>query len=222
MVKIKLAVFDMAGTTVDDLVDGVPLVLKCYDDAFRAHGVSVPMEVLNEQRGRDKWTVIRELGGDKAEEIYKQFLSALNENTGKVKEIRGASETFRFLNGRGVKVVTGSGFPAEVAEAIAERLGWIKGGLINAWVSSEQVGASRPDPAMILYAMKKFGVKDPKAVVKVDDTAIGIEEGLNAGAVTVGVLTGTQSVQRLEAAGPDTVLGSVRELPGYLQRRGLL
>jgi beta-phosphoglucomutase-like phosphatase (HAD superfamily) len=75
---------------------------------------------------------------------------------------------------------------------------------------------------MILYAMKKFGVKDPKAVVKVDDTASGIEEGLNAGAVTVGVLTGTQSLQRLEAAGPDTVLVSVRELPGYLQSRGLL
>ncbi len=222
MAKIKLVVFDMAGTTVDDLVDGVPLVLKCYDDAFKAHGVSVPMEVLNEQRGRDKWTVIRELGGDKAEEIYNQFLSALNENTGKVKEIRGASETFRFLKGRGVKVVTGSGFPAEVAEAIAERLGWIKGSLIDAWVCSEQVGASRPDPAMILYAMKKFSVKNPKAVVKVDDTASGIEEGLNAGAVTVGVLTGTQSVQRLEAAGPDTVLGSIRELPSYLQSRGLL
>jgi phosphonatase-like hydrolase len=222
MVKIKLAVFDMAGTTVDDLVDGVPLVLKCYDEAFRAYGVSVPMEVLNEQRGRDKWTVIRELGGDKAQEIYDHFLKALNMNTGKVKEVEGASETFRFLKDRGVKVVASSGFPAEVAEAIVKGLGWDERGLIDSWVCSEQVGASRPDPAMILHAMKTHGVKDPKAVVKVDDTAKGIEEGLNAGVHTVGVLTGTQSLQRLEAAGPDTVLGSVRELPGYLQSKGLL
>jgi len=222
MAKIKLAVFDMAGTTVDDMVDGVPLVLKCYDDAFKAHGVSVPMEVLNEQRGRDKWTVIRELGGDKAQEIYDHFLKTLNMNTGKVKEVKGASETFRFLKDRGVKVVASSGFPAEVAEAIVHGLGWDKKGLIDSWVCSEQVGASRPDPAMILHSMKTHGVKDPKAVIKVDDTAKGIEEGLNAGVYTVGVLTGTQSVQRLEAAGPDTVLGSVRELPGYLQSKGLL
>jgi len=222
MAKIRLAVFDMAGTTVDDLVEGVPLVLKCYDDAFKAHGVSVPMAVLNEQRGRDKWTVIRELGGGKAEQIYGHFLRALNENTGRVKEIEGSSETFRFLKDRGVRVVTGSGFPAEVAEAIVDRLGWRGRGLIDGWVCSETVGASRPDPAMILYAMKTYGVDDPEAVVKVDDTAKGIEEGVNAGVYTVGVLTGTQSLQRLEAAGPDTVLGSVAELPGHLLGKGLL
>ena len=212
----------MAGTTVDDLVDGVPLVLRCYDDAFKAHGVQVPMEVLNEQRGRDKWTVIRELGGDRAEAIYGDFLRALNDNTGRVKEIRGASEAFRFLKKRGVKVVTGSGFPAEVAEAIVDRLGWRSGGLIDSWVCSETVGASRPDPAMILYAMDRYGVVDPEEVVKVDDTANGIEEGRNAGAHTLGVLTGTQSIQRLSSAGPDTILQSVAELPGYLKKRGMV
>ena len=220
--KIRLAVFDMAGTTVDDLVDGVPLVLKCYDDAFRAHGVSVPMEVLNEQRGRDKWTVIRELGGEKAESIYNDFLKALNDNTGKVKEIKGTSDVFMFLKDSGVRVVTGSGFPAEVAEAIVDRLGWRSRGLIDSWVCSETVGASRPDPAMILYAMKQYGVKDPKEVIKVDDTANGIEEGLNAGAHTIGVLTGTQSLQRLSAAGPDAILQSVTELRGYLEKKGMM
>jgi beta-phosphoglucomutase-like phosphatase (HAD superfamily) len=67
--RLKLVVFDMAGTTVDDVVDGVPLVLKSYDDAFRRYGVTVPTEVLNEQRGRDKWTVIQELGGERAGDI---------------------------------------------------------------------------------------------------------------------------------------------------------
>jgi phosphonatase-like hydrolase len=220
--KIRLAVFDMAGTTVDDLVDGVPLVLRCYDDAFKAHDVSVPMEVLNEQRGRDKWTVISELGGDKAEAIYVDFLKALKDNIVKVKEIRGTSDVFVFLKERGVKVVAGSGFPAEVAEAIVDRLGWLRRGLIDLWVCSEAVGASRPDPAMILHAMKQLGVEDPDAVIKVDDTAKGIEEGRNAGAHTVGVLTGTQSIQRLSAEGPDSILQSVAELPGYLERNGMV
>ncbi|MBN2335135.1 HAD-IA family hydrolase [Candidatus Bathyarchaeota archaeon] len=222
MTRIRLAVFDMAGTTVDDLVDGVPLVLKSYSDAFTAHGVHVPMEVLNEQRGRDKWTVISELGGEEAEAIYEDFLGILNANTGRVKEVDGASETFRFLRECGVIVYASTGFPAEVAEAIVAHLGWAESGLIDGWVCSEQVAASRPDPAMILYAMKKHGITSPGEVLKVDDTAKGIEEGLNAGAHTVGVLTGTQSIQRLGAAGPHTILKSIRELLAYLEGKRLV
>jgi N-methylhydantoinase A/oxoprolinase/acetone carboxylase beta subunit len=41
--RLELVVFDMAGTTVDDVIDGVPLVLRSYDDAFRRYGVEVPM-----------------------------------------------------------------------------------------------------------------------------------------------------------------------------------
>jgi len=67
----------MAGTTVDDRINGLPLVLKSYADAFRNHGVEVPMIVLNAQRGRDKRTVIGELGGEKADEIYADFVSSL-------------------------------------------------------------------------------------------------------------------------------------------------
>ncbi|MCW4011944.1 MAG: HAD-IA family hydrolase, partial [Candidatus Bathyarchaeota archaeon] len=184
--KARLAVFDMAGTTVDDRVDGLPLVLKSYDDALRGHGVVVPMEVLNAQRGRDKWTVIKELGGEHAEAIYADFLAVLKANTGRVKEVTGTSETFRFLREHDVRVVSSTGFPAEVAEPIIENLGWLKEDLIDSWVCSEQVGASRPDPAMILHAMKEYGVSEKRAVLKIDDTVKGIEEGLNAGVYTIG------------------------------------
>ncbi len=222
MSRIKLAVFDMAGTTVDDRVDGLPLVLKSYDEALRNHGVEVPMEVLNAQRGRDKWTVIKELGGDKAELIYEDFIGILSANTGRVKEVKGTSDTFKYLREHGVKVMASTGFPAEIALPIVENLGWLSGGLIDGWVCSEQVGASRPDPAMILYSMKKHGVSDPRAVMKIDDTVKGIEEGLNAGVYTIGVLTGTQSIQQLGSANPDTILKSIRELPMHLVEKNLI
>ena len=220
--KAKLAVFDMAGTTVDDRVDGLPIVLKSYDDALRGHGVSVPMEVLNAQRGRDKWTVIQELGGEHAEAIYSDFIAVLKANTGKVKEVNGTSETFTYLKEHDIRIVSSTGFPAEVAEPIIENLGWLKAGLIDSWVCSEQVGASRPDPAMILHAMKKYGVSEKRAVLKIDDTVKGIEEGLNAGVYTIGVLTGTQSIQQLGAAEPDTILKSIAELPDYLVEKELV
>ncbi|MCK4438348.1 hypothetical protein KAV47_04665, partial [Candidatus Bathyarchaeota archaeon] len=59
----------------------------------------------------DKWTVISELGGDKAHEIYESFLGILNANTGRLKEVEGASEAFRFLKERGVVVYASTGFP---------------------------------------------------------------------------------------------------------------
>ncbi len=222
MSRIKLVVFDMAGTTVDDEVDGLPLVLKSYDDALRSHGVEVPMEALNAQRGRDKWTVIKELGGDKAEAIYSAFIGVLSQNITKVREVEGTAETFRFLREHGVRVVASTGFPVEIAEPMIEHLGWLRNELIDGWVCSEQVGTSRPDPAMIISSMKKYGVSDPRAVMKVDDTVKGIEEGVNAGVYTVGVLTGTQSIQQLSAAGPDTILRSVAQIPAHLVEKKLV
>jgi phosphonatase-like hydrolase len=212
----------MAGTTVDDKINGVPLVLKSYHDAFEEYGIQIPMIILNEQRGRDKWTVIKELGGEKAQEIYKYFLEELSKNTGKVKEINGASDVFRFLKQNDVKVVASTGFPKKIAEEIIFQLKWIEDLLLDDWVCSEIVGASRPDPAMIHYFMKKYNVNDPETVIKIDDTAKGIEEGINAEVISIGVLTGTQGVQRLTAAEPRTILRSIRDLPEFLRKNSLI
>ena len=134
----------------------------------------------------------------------------------------GASETFRFLKEHGVSVELSTGFPSDIAGAIVDHLSWQKDGLIDGWICSEQVGKSRPDPAMIIEAMRKHIISDGRTVVKVDDTAIGIMEGRNAGVITLGVLTGTQSVQRLDSAGPDMILKSIKELPGFLVEKHLV
>jgi phosphonoacetaldehyde hydrolase len=219
---VKLSVLDMAGTTVDDRIDRVPLVLKSYSDAFNHFGINVPMEVLNEQRGRDKYTVISELGGDKADEIYEHFHKNLLENINNIKEIQGTSQTFRELKNNDIKIVTSTGFPMDVADGIVSHLGWLEKNLIDGWVCSEMVGVSRPDPAMIKWSMKAFNIFDPSNVIKVDDTAKGIEEGQNAKVHTVAVLTGTQSIQRLSDANPDTIIKSITDLPDYLKKEGLV
>ncbi len=109
-----------------------------------------------------------------------------------------------------------------MAEGIIDHLGWEREGLIDAWTCSEAVGRSRPDPAMIHALMGSLGVGDPSTVMKVDDTTTGIEEGLNAGAVTLGVLTGTQTRERLLQAGPHAIIESVRLLPDYLKTMGYI
>lgn len=219
---LQLVIFDMAGTTVDDEINGTPLVLKSYNDAFRKHGVNVPMDVLNEQRGRDKRTVIEKFGGEKADAIYSFFTGVLLENISNVREIVGASETFSFLKRHGVSVALNTGFPKDVAKGIIDHLSWQQSGLIDAWICSEMVRKSRPDPAMIQSLMHHFHVDDPSSVIKIDDTANGIEEGLNAGVITLGVLTGTQSRDRLLNAGALDILESIRELPSYLKEKNYI
>jgi hypothetical protein len=39
---LTLALFDMAATTVDDTIDGRPLVLQSFADSFHTAHVSVP------------------------------------------------------------------------------------------------------------------------------------------------------------------------------------
>jgi phosphonatase-like hydrolase len=212
----------MAGTTVDDVIDGVPLILRSYDDAFRRHGVIVPMETLNDMRGRDKKEVVNMLGGEKASEIYRDLVEMLSANVTRVKEIQGASDTFRWLKEHGVAVGVGSGFPAIVTHDIVKHLKWEEKGLIDYWICSEIVDEERPSPAMIRRTMRHCHIRDPSQVVKVDDTAIGIEAGHNAKAHTVAVLTGTQRREKIEAAKPDAILPSIRELPDYLTKMKLV
>ena len=178
--------------------------------------------VLNANRGRDKWTVVKELGGDKAEEIYSDFVGLLKENTSRIREMEGATGTFSELQTENVKVVVTTGFPVEVAKPLVDHLGWVRDGLVDSWTCSEKVGASRPDPAMILKSMEKHEVLDTESVIKIDDTAKGVEEGLNAGVYTIAVLTGTQNIQILDASGPDTILRSVKEVPEHLRKKGML
>ena len=134
-------------------------------------------------------------------------------STHMMNEVEGATDTFRFLKDSGIKVGVGSGFPGEIVKRIVSRMGWEKKKLLDYTAGVDEIGPGRPDPAMILDAMKKLGVRDPRRVLKVGDTAADVEEGKNAGTMTAAVLTGSQSEKTLQAANPDFVLASIAKLP---------
>jgi phosphoglycolate phosphatase-like HAD superfamily hydrolase len=59
-------------------------------------------------------------------------------------------------------------------------------------------------------------------VLKVGDTIQDVAEGLQVGAVTVAVASGTQTADLLTQAGAAAVLPSVAALPDYLLAEGYL
>ena len=217
---VELIVFDIAGTTLDDSVDGLPLVAVAMIDAFKKHGHRIDAKIINKYRGMEKRDAIRGVLEDVVgvsedslvHEIFKEFKVCLDRHLSSIKnEIPGTSNTFGKLKSMGIKLAVGSGFPHHVVETIVCRLGWH--GAVDYVSSAEKEGFGRPHPAMILAAMKFCGVDDPRAVVKVGDTKVDVEEGKNAGCRTVAVLTGTQTEKTLREADPDFIVKSVADIP---------
>lgn len=243
---LTLALFDMAATTVDDTIAGRPLVLQSFADSLATVDVSVPWELLNAQRGKDKLDVFQTLLArhgnlqgaalaHTARQLLAHFTAQLLRNVTYLKEMPGATTTFRFLKQHDIFIALGSGFPLEVTQAIAQHLGWLSAGLVDYVTCGEAAGAGRPQPHMLHSALKAAGLLPPdhpvdrlaehfaySQVLKVGDTVQDVTEGCQVGAVTIAVASGTQSVQTLQAAGPLAVLPSVAALPAYLVTHGYI
>ena len=229
---IQLAMFDMAGTTINDEVDGHPLMVISMMRAFAKHGIELTPDPINKHRGKQKIEAIQTLLKEAAElspadaervgdGVYRDFLHELESNLSSISEIDGATELFRYLKSKDIYIGVGSGFPMQVVQAIVSQLGWLDQGLLDYVGSAEQVGVGRPNPKMILDAMRQLGITDGLAVVKIGDTVVDVQEGKNAGAWTVAVLTGSQTEAQLMAAGPDYILPSIRELETLIPCRRL-
>ena len=226
---IQLAMFDMAGTTVNDEVDGHPLMVISMIRAFAKHGMNLAPDLINKHRGKQKSEAIRTILKEVAElppvdtervgdGVYRDFLYELESNLSSISEIDGATELFRYLKSKDIYVGVGSGFPMQVVQAIISRLSWLDEGLLDYVGSAEHVGVGRPNPKMIHDAMQQFGITDGRKVLKIGDTVVDVQEGKNAGAWTVAVLTGSQTEAQLRAAEPDYTLSSIRELTTLIPR----
>lgn len=226
---IQLAMFDMAGTTVDDKVDGYPLMVISMMRAFAKHGIELSPEVIHTHRGKRKLEAIQillrevgELSPADAEcvgaGVYRDFVYELESNLPSISEIDGATELFGHLKSKAIYIGVGSGFPMRVVQAIVSQLGWLDKGLLDYVGSADQVGVGRPHPQMIHDAMQQFRITDGRQVIKIGDTVVDVQEGKNAGVWTVAVLTGSQTESQLIAAAPDYILSSIRELQSLIVR----
>ena len=226
---IQLAMFDMAGTTVDDKVDGYPLMVISMMRAFARRGIELSPEVINKHRGKQKSEAIqillREVGKlslTDAEAIvdgvYRDFVAELERNLSSISEIDGATELLEHLKSKAIYIGMGSGFPMQVVQAIVSQLGWLDKGLLDYVGSADQVGVGRPNPKMIHDAMQQLKITEGRKVIKIGDTVVDVQEGKNAGAWTVAVLTGSQTESQLRAAAPDHILSSIRELQSLIFR----
>lgn len=222
MKEIKLAVFDMAGTTVNE--DNV--VYKTVRKALARSGVEVTLEtVLEFGAGKEKFKAISDIleetqtNGVDAKAVFEDFKVLLKEAYAhlEVTSYDGVEELFVVLKAHGVKVVLNTGYDRKTAQSLLDKLGWVVGLQIDGLITADDVEQGRPSSEMIDKAMEMFRITDSAQVLKAGDSVIDIEEGKNANCgITVGVLTGAQSREQLETADPTMILDSLSELAKVL------
>jgi phosphoglycolate phosphatase-like HAD superfamily hydrolase len=242
--KIKVAVLDMAGTTIADQIHGTPFVLEAFVQTFRSAGLVLTPDDLNERRGLDKRQVIqtvlaerKTLVGETLEEetdrLLEMFRTCCLDLLGEVTAAPGAIEAIGWLQNEGISVALASGLPQEIAEAMARSAGLAGPGKADYVTSAERAGGGRPGPDMINDVLIHLGCLDPLSeksrpsdrfdyaqVLKVGDTPVDVREGRGVGAVTIAVSSGTHTPERLREEGPLMVLDSVGDLPDFLSRYG--
>lgn len=221
---IKMIVFDMAGTTVDE--DNV--VYKTLQQVINDAGYNFSLDqVLATGAGKEKMQAIRDiisLNGKPreaglAEKLYKVFDATLTEVYGKlkIKPQQGAEELFKLLQKNDIRIILNTGYNKTTATNILEKLNWKEGEQIDKLVTATDVKNNRPLPDMIELAMKQFKITAAKDVVKVGDSIIDIEEGKNAGCgMSIGITTGAHKRIQLSSANADAVIDSLNELPAIL------
>lgn len=206
----KLAVFDVAGTTV---LDG-DAVVTCLRGVVEER-VPVSHEKVLAVMGLPKPVAIRQLFSDSGalrgatldaavEQAHRAFRIAMVERyrNGALAPAEGAAGVFAALQDAGVRVALDTGFSRDILDAVLARLGWAHGTTIDFSIASDEVERGRPHPDLIYRAMTLARVGHPGLVAKVGDTPADLEQGLAASCgIVVGVTHGTHTREQLDRPG---------------------
>jgi phosphonoacetaldehyde hydrolase len=154
--------------------------------------------------------------------------------------IPGALDAVAALRARGVRIGSTTGYTRPIMDRLLPVAAAAAGYVPEVVVCAGDLPEGRPSPLMMWYAMAKMGVWPAVCVAKVDDTPVGIGEGVAAGTWTVGVaLTGNiaglsarqlaaldaaerqrlreRAAADLSDAGADLVIDSVADLPRAIE-----
>jgi phosphonatase-like hydrolase len=223
MIPIKLVVFDIAGTIIEDHDE----VLSAFRQALAENGVLARECELQEWKGASKQEVIRHFVAEQrrpgnaeadVDHIYHRFREILEAHYKvRVCPIAGADATFGWLLDHDIRIATTTGFYREVRDLILRQAGWEK--TFHADICSSDVVLGRPAPYMIFRAMEATGVTDVRQVINVGDTPLDLQAASNAGVPNaIAVLSGSHGVERLAKEKHSHILPSIAELPALMRK----
>ncbi len=252
--RLQAVVFDWAGTMIDH---GSRAPMGAFVKVFADFKVAISVDEARVPMGLPKWDHIKSLLTEPAiaarwasahgsaptdrdvDSVYAVFVPL---NAAIVTEyadlIPGALEAVAEVRRRGMKVGSTTGYTHDIMDRLRPAAA-AQGLVTDNLVCAGDVKSGRPGPLMMYKCFLDLDVWPAAAVVKVDDTEVGIAEGLSAGCWTVGVALsgnscglsrdelsavppGERDALRLKAggklkrAGAHFVIDSIADLPPIL------
>lgn len=209
MKKIKLVIFDWAGTTVDY---GCFAPVKVFLEIFKEKGIEVTLDearapmgllkidhikaMLSGERVSKLWREKfgRDWNKEDVNELYmnfeKKLFAILEDYTDPVPH---CLETVERLKKMGLKIGSTTGYTQEMMEIVVSKAKE-KGYSPDFYTTPNLVPAGRPAPYMIYQNMIELQEWDSDCVVKIGDTISDIKEGRNGKVWTVGILKGSNEL----------------------------
>lgn len=202
MNPIQAIVFDWAGTMIDFGCRAPVLALR---EVFAEAGIEISETEARADMGRAKrdhvrallamprvaalWTerhgaTSTEADVDRLHDAVEPKMRAAARDCAQL--IPGAAELFADLRARGVKIGSTTGYTRPMMVDILP-LAAEQGYAPDVVVCAGETAAGRPSPLMMWKALVELGAWPARACVKVDDAVVGIGEGLEVGAWTVGL-----------------------------------
>lgn len=210
MCKIEAVIFDWAGTTVDY---GSFAPVQAFIEAFEQFGVTPTMQEVRAPMGLLKWNHIHTMmqmpristeweqihGKPWTKEDVDAVYAASEACILKIlkdfaKPKPYVLETVASLREKGIKIGSTTGYTDEMMSILvpeAKKEGYSP----DFWVSPNEVGnQGRPFPFMVFKNLEVLNVSSVHKALKVGDTQADIQEGKNAGMISVGVLEGSSEM----------------------------
>lgn len=250
MQHVKAVIFDWAGTVVDY---GSRAPMGAFVETFEEFGVPISIDEARGPMGMAKRPHIAALmalprvaqawqaryghmpGDADIDAVYDVFVPRNVAVAAQYSDvIPGVAAVTKQLRADGVRIGSTTGYTREIINRIVP--GAAKQGFeADSIVCTGDTPEGRPSPYMIYRTLPQLGVWRARDAIKVDDTEVGIEEGLNGGTWAVGVavsgnafglsedevhalapdefaLRRAAAIERLRAAGAHYVIDSVADL----------
>ena len=207
--RLKAVIFDWAGTTVDF---GCFAPTGVFIEVFRQNGIEItakeargPMgmhkrdhirEITKYPRISTEWKSVhhRDCTEHDIEEMFRSFiplqLSVIEKFSTIIPEL---PEALKVIRNYDMKIGSTTGYNNEMMNILtlsAARQGYAA----DSVVCATDVPAGRPAPWMAFRNAENLGIYPMKAIVKIGDTIADIEEGINAGMWSVGVVTSSNEM----------------------------
>jgi len=200
---LKAVIFDWAGTTVDY---GCFAPTGVFVEVFRQRGIDITLEEARGPMGMHKrdhirkitqytrvaaeWMLLkgREFSEADIEKMFNSFiplqLAIIGEHSEIIPEL---PEALRIIRSMDMKIGSTTGYNNEMMAIVTEAAAK-QGYIPDSVVCATDVPAGRPAPWMAFKNAENLGIYPMQAIVKIGDTIADIEEGLNAGMWSVGVV----------------------------------